>query len=132
MSSANRKLKSTPPTIINNLCQAGLERNSHGFSGCFICSVSIASSIIPEILTYPPNGNQPTAYSVSLFLGLNLKRVNQGSKNKQNFSTRTLKRRAKRKCPPSCIITSSERLIINWRARIKNVSIGLFTIYNLQ
>jgi hypothetical protein len=69
------------------------------------------------------SGNQPIPYSVSLFFGLNLNKVNHGSKNKQNFSTRVLNKRAKRKCPPSWIITSNERLIISCRARIKNVSI---------
>ena len=37
--------------MINSRCHAGLARNSHGFTGCFICSVSIDSSIMPEIFT---------------------------------------------------------------------------------
>jgi hypothetical protein len=44
------KLKSTPPSITSSLCQAGLVRNSQGLGSCFICSVSIDSSIMPEIL----------------------------------------------------------------------------------
>ena len=46
-----RKLTSTPPIIMNRRCQAGLARNSQGCTGCFICSVSMLSSIMPAILT---------------------------------------------------------------------------------
>ena len=60
ISIAKRKLTSTPPIMINSRCHAGFARNSQGCSGCFICSVSILSSIIPAILQYPPNGNHPT------------------------------------------------------------------------
>jgi regulator of sigma E protease len=49
----------TPPNMMISRCQAGLERNSQDFGGCCICSLSILSSIIPEILTYPPSGSQP-------------------------------------------------------------------------
>ena len=45
-------------------------------------SLSIDSSIIPQILQYPPSGNQPIPYSVSEFFGLYLKRLNQGSKKR--------------------------------------------------
>ena len=41
---------STPPIITSRRCHAGLVRNSHGCAGCFICSRSKLSSIIPEIL----------------------------------------------------------------------------------
>ena len=41
----------TPAIITRNLCQAGLARNSSGFTGAFICSVSMLSSIMPAIFT---------------------------------------------------------------------------------
>ena len=81
MKIASKKFIKTPPTMISRRCQAGFERNSHGLAGCFICSVSIDSSIIPEIFTYPPKGTQPIPYSVSLFFGLNLNKENHGAKN---------------------------------------------------
>jgi hypothetical protein len=59
------KLKKTPPSMIMSLCHAFFDLNSCGCGGCFICSLSIDSSIIPEIFTYPPRGIMPIPYSVS-------------------------------------------------------------------
>ena len=56
----------------------GLERNSQGCGSCLSCSVSMLSSTMPDILTYPPKGSHPMPYSVSptFFLA----RENHGSK----------------------------------------------------
>ena len=121
--SATMKFTTTPATIIISLCHAGFARNSHGLTGAFICSVSMDSSIIPAIFTYPPKGSHPNAYVVSLRLGLNLKIENHGSKNRQKRSTRTLKSFAARKCPPSCRNISIEKHNISCKALIRNVSI---------
>ena len=59
MTRATRKLTVTPPSIMIRRCHAGLERNSQGFGGWDICSVSMLSSIIPAIFTYPPRGSHP-------------------------------------------------------------------------
>ena len=112
MITASRKFTVTPPSIIIKRCQVGFERNSQGFGSSAICALSIDSSIMPEILTYPPNGSQPMPYSVSpIFF---LKRANLMSKNRKNFYTRVPKRRAGIKCPNSCRTMSSERLTKNW------------------
>ena len=68
MAIASTTFIKTPATMMMNRCQAGLERNSQGWGGCFICSLSIDSSIMPEILLYPPNGTQPIPYSVESLL----------------------------------------------------------------
>jgi hypothetical protein len=63
-----------------NRCHAGLLLNSQGLGSSAICSVSMLSSIIPDILTYPPKGNQPMPYTVSpIFF---LKRENLMSKKR--------------------------------------------------
>ena len=62
---ANTRFTVTPPNITIKRCQAGLERNSQGCGSALNWSVSIDSSIIPEIFTYPPRGNHPIPYSVS-------------------------------------------------------------------
>ena len=51
MNRATRKLTLTPPSMIISRCQAGLDRNSQGWGGWDICSVSMLSSIIPAIFT---------------------------------------------------------------------------------
>ena len=68
MNKARIKLTVTPPIIIINRCQVGFDLNSHGSAGLSSCSLSMLSSIIPDILTYPPRGSQPIPYSVSLYL----------------------------------------------------------------
>ena len=60
------KLTVTPPNIIISLCHEGFDLNSQDFGGFAICSLSILSSIIPAILTYPPRGNQPIPHSNSV------------------------------------------------------------------
>ena len=78
MTIASRTFITTPAIITKKRCHAGLVRNSSGLGGCFICSLSIDSSIMPAILQYPPSGSQPSPYSVSP--RLNLKIENHGSK----------------------------------------------------
>ena len=73
----------TPPNMIISRCQAGFARNSHGSGSFDICSVSIDSSIIPEIFTYPPRGNQPIPYSVPPTFFFT--KENQGSKKDRIF-----------------------------------------------
>ena len=77
---AKIKLTVTPPSITISLCHEGLDLNSHGCAGLAICSLSMLSSIIPEILTYPPSGNQPIPHSVSPIFFLNNEKFT--SKNK--------------------------------------------------
>ena len=52
-------LKITPAVITTIRCQTGLLRYSQGSGSLFRNSVSILSSTMPEILTYPPNGVAP-------------------------------------------------------------------------
>ena len=51
MATANSTFITTPATMTINRCQAGFDRNSSGFGGAAICSVSMLSSIIPAIFT---------------------------------------------------------------------------------
>ena len=62
----------TPPAMTMSRCHAGRERSSQGWGGFFMASVSMDSSIMPDILQKPPRGMQPMPNSVSLPLGLNL------------------------------------------------------------
>ena len=111
----------TPPIIIIRRCQAGLLLNSQGCAGFAICSLSILSSIIPAIFTYPPKGSHPIPYTVSpIFF---LKRANLTSKKRKNFSTLVLNNFAGIKCPNSCSITKKDKLRMSCPALIKNVSI---------
>ena len=77
---AKIKLIVTPPNITISLCHEGLDLNSQDFGGFAICSLSMLSSIIPAILTYPPRGNQPIPHSVSPIFFLNNEKLT--SKNK--------------------------------------------------
>ena len=91
---------------------------------CLSISVSMDSSIMPFILQYPPTGSHPIPYSVSMSFILGKSRVNHlvsfvlksftspASKKRKNLSTLMPKRRAKTKCPSSCMTISTERAMI--------------------
>jgi hypothetical protein len=82
---------------------AGLERNSQGCGGKAICSLSILSSIIPEILTYPPRA---TNYHTLYHRQFSFFREYLTSKQIE-FSTLVLNNLAGIKCP-----NSSEVLLV--------------------